>query len=116
MCSSDLNPHPFLRFNILTFQIHNNHTTDLKTVITQVELKEKQRTAKHNHESKRTQNACATRYLHFVSFKHLHELNYRCIMTKIDVYHSMQDYYRKSNDKSSFELVRIILSTHMNRI
>lgn len=45
------NPHPFLRLNILSFQIHNNHAIDLNTIKTQVELKEKQRTTKNNQET-----------------------------------------------------------------
>jgi hypothetical protein len=49
-------PHPFLRMQILNFQINNNNQfVNLSTVKTQVELKEKHRSTRDNVESKRAE-------------------------------------------------------------
>ena len=50
-------PHPFLRMQILNFQVNNsNQFVNLADVQTQVELKEKNRTARDNGESKSETN------------------------------------------------------------
>ncbi len=46
------NLNAFLRVNILSFQVNNNHPIDLINVKTQVELKEKHRYARDSPESK----------------------------------------------------------------
>jgi hypothetical protein len=46
------NPHAFLRVNILSFQVNNNQTVDLNEIKTQIELREKHRSAQDNVESK----------------------------------------------------------------
>jgi hypothetical protein len=45
-------PHPFLRMQILNFQVDNNQLVNLSCMKTQIELKEKHRYARDNIESK----------------------------------------------------------------
>ncbi len=44
-------PHPFLRMQILNFQVDNNQLVNLSCMKTQIELKEKHRSTRDNTES-----------------------------------------------------------------
>ena len=54
---SSQDQHPFLRVQILNFKVTNNQSIDLKEIKTQVELKEKHRSAKNSMDSTMNRSA-----------------------------------------------------------
>lgn len=107
------NPHEFLRFNILNFQIHHNQSINLIHLKTQVELKEINRSIQDPTDST---SQWKSTFSWFFRFQDQQKWNFRCTMKKINVLYSMLVFWIESNDKWLFACISIISSMSSNRI